>query len=500
MTKRLRGSVAVWAVVLGAMALLPVSAWAEPSVAVAKADADADSQTADDKINQLEALLDAQQAKIESLQARLEVVEGSSTEAARVAEVRKVVRELMADAGFRESLYPDVQQVGYNKGFYIKSADETFFLKINGYMHVRWTGQNRQTDNPRIPGRQKQDDINGFEIEDLFLIFSGHIHDPRLTYKIVAYGDTDLNHSWATYNAYINYKFAEEIQVTAGLVKLPFGRQALLSKSALHFVDRSVANEFFAIGRSIAAAVHGTLAKRVTYVMGVANGVANQNDSPSSDPLELDTNFAYAARLVGHLLGGPIMTEGDLAYSKDPQLEVGMSFGFNDDNGDQNPRAPYSIPDQIRRGRGIGGNAVADLTGTDYFQFGADAAFRYRGFSATAEYFLRTIDGDDELSAWELQTARSGAHHQQGGYVQAGYFIVPKKVEAVARLGGVWDNDGDNVWEYAFGVNYFPWSTYNVTLQADFTRMAEAPSSSSAANWSQNDEISMVRVQLQVKF
>jgi len=500
MTRRLRGSVVVWAAALGAIALLPVSAWAEPSVAVAKADEGADSQAVGDKINQLEALLEAQQAKIESLQAQLDVVEGDSTEAARVAEVRKVVRELMADAGFRESLYPDVQQVGYDKGFYIKSADETFLLKINGYFRVRWTGQNRQTDNPRVQGRQKQDDINGFEIEDLYMFFHGYIHDPKLTYKIVATGETDANHSWSTYTAYINYAFADELQVTAGLVKIPFGRQWLSSKSVLQFIDRSMATEMFGLGRSIAAAVHGTLAKRLSYVVGIANGVANQNDSPSSDPLELDTNFAYAARLVGHLLGKPITTEGDLAYSKDPQLEVGMSFGLGDDNGDLNPGAWYSIPDRIRRGRGIGGSAATDLTGTDYYQAGADAAFRYRGFSATAEYFLRTIDGEDEMSAWELHTGRSGAHHQQGGYLQAGYFIVPKKVEAVARLGGVWDNDGDDVWEYALGVNYFPWSSYNVMLQADFTRIAEAPSTSSAANWSQNDEISMVRVQLQVKF
>ncbi|MBN1341370.1 MAG: hypothetical protein JXQ73_01755, partial [Phycisphaerae bacterium] len=176
------------------------------------------------------------------------------------------------------------------------------------------------------------------------------------------------------------------------------------------------------------------------------------------------------------------------------------SFVYNDDNGDHHTSAPYSIPDRVRRGRGIGGNATADLTGTDLLQLGADAAFRYRGFSVTAEYWLRSIDGDSEFSEWELLTGRSDSTHQQGGHIQAGYFVVPKKVEVAARLGGIWDNNGDNVWACTFGVNYFPWGSYNVMLQADFTRMAEAPSSSSSANWSQNDEVNMVRVQLQLLF
>ncbi len=495
MARRVRRSAGAWLATLGILGMLPMVARAQASETVAKA---SDKAAVSDKISQLESLLEAQQAKIQSLTDRIESFENQSTDAVRAAEVRKVVRELLSDTDFRESLYPDIQQVGYDKGFYIKSADANFLLKINSYMHIRYTGQNRQTDNRRLQGRQKQDDISGFEIEDLYLIFTGYIHDPRLTYKIVATGETDAAHDWSTYEAWASYKFADEINVTAGLVTLPQGRQKLNSKSALQFVDRSMANEMFQLDRSIGVALHGTIAKRLTYVAGIANGVANHNDSPSRE--QLDTNFAYAARLAAHILGRPINTENDLAYSKDPQLEIGLSGGYNDDNGDSAPGAMYSIPDRIRRGRGIGGNAAADLTGTDYFQFGADVAFRYRGFSATAEYWVRSVSSDSDYSDWYRLTGRSDARHQQGGYIQAGYFIIPKKVELAARMGGVWDNDGDNAWEYAFGANYYPFSSYNFVLQADFTRIAEAPNTSTGANWGQNDEINMVRVQMQVKF
>jgi hypothetical protein len=281
-------------------------------------------------------------------------------------------------------------------------------------------------------------------------------------------------------------------------MKAPFGRQETTSKSALQFIDRSAANELFNLDRVILVGLHGRFAKRFQYVAAVANGIANRADSPSRE--QLDTNFAYISRLMAQILGKQIKTENDLAFSKDPRLEVGLSVAYNDDNGDRFARAPYSIPDRIRGGRGIGGNARVDLTGTDLFQFGADVAFRYRGFSTTAEYWVRSIDSDSKFSQWEQRTGKSDATHQQGGYIQTGYFVIPKKVEAVARLGGVWDNDGDDVWEYAFGLNYYPWRTHNFALQTDFTRIAEAPSRSASANWSTNDEINMLRVQLVLAF
>ena len=157
------------------------------------------------RLNRLQALVESQQETIGALESKLDLAGSQDWDAARVEEIKKVVREVIADADFRESLYPDVMQVGYDHGFYIKSSDETFLLNISGVMQVRWTGTNRQTDNRRLQGRNKQDDINGFEIEKLFLTFAGHIHTDKLTYQITVMGDTDLAHDWTTYYALVNY-------------------------------------------------------------------------------------------------------------------------------------------------------------------------------------------------------------------------------------------------------------------------------------------------------
>jgi hypothetical protein len=450
------------------------------------------------RLDELESLITAQRARIESLRAELYRVRQRSSEAARREEIRLVVRDLLADADYRAGLYPDVTQVGYDNGFYIKGADEDFLLRIYGFMKVRYTGIERQDDNPRLQGRQRQDDISGFQISDFRIYFMGHIHSPKLTYQMVMEGPTRQANEWRTYLAWINYQSTKELQFTAGLVKLPFGRQDPVNKSGIQFIDLALATEVFKPDRSVGAAIWGDLGTKLMYVVGAFNGVRNHDDVPSLD--QLDTDFAYAARLVAHVLGQPIRTESDLAYSKDPQFEVGLSFLYDDNNGDRNPGAFYSIPDRIRAGRGIGGNGMASLVGTDVCEFGADAAFRYRGLSITAEYFLRGIDGDNPRSQWELRTLRHDWTAQQGGYIQCGYFVVAKKIELAARLGGVWASGDDNAWEYAFDVNYFPWGTYNVMLQVDFTRIDEATATSSGGNWSQNDDVNMLRAQLQIRF
>jgi phosphate-selective porin OprO and OprP len=462
----------------------------------AKAAAPADLQN---RLDRLQTLVEQQQQTIEQLETKLNVANSTDMNAARVEEIKKVVREVMADGQFRESLYPDVVQVGYDHGFYIKSSDEAFLLNIQGLLQVRYVGNERQRDNPRIQGRNPQDDVNGFEISKLFLTFAGHIHTDKLTYQITVKGDTVVSNQWTTYYAFVNYEVVEEFQVQAGIMDIPQGRQFLTWDSKLQFCDRSLAEETFGLGQSAGVMFHGTLVKRVSYMAGVFNGIANPWDSPSRE--ELDTNFAYAARLVGHLLGQGIDDETDLEFSKDPKLDIGTSFYYNDDNGDRTgPGLLYNIPERIRSGRGIGGNAVTDATGTDYFGFGADVAFRYRGFSLTAEWFLRSVDSDSEYSPWFLMTTRDGSSHSQGGYIQAGYFIVPKRLEVAARMGGVWDNGDDNTWEYSFGVNYYPFGSHNFKIQADFTHIDEASVTSDWIDVNQNDSVNLFRVNLQAAF
>jgi len=474
------------------------------------------------RIERLEKMAVEQGQRLETLKAQAERVTAPSPSEVRVAEVRKIVAELMQDASFRESLYPAAVGGGYDqkRGFYIESDDQAFALNIKGYVQIRYNGIARQTDNRARQGYQKRDDVSAFEVERLFLVFYGHIHSPKVQYRILVDGGTtgigssgfteDMR--WFTYQAHIDYEYMKDQYITAGMFQPPFSVQFMTGGGVLQMVDRAMATYAFGFDRAMGVMAHGNLfERRMTYFAAITNGILNPNDSPSQE--QLDTNFAYHARLAYYLLGqGNSLAEfrsgypeSDLAYHKDPELRVGASFQFNDNNGDRGTGGPAAlfapVPDRIRSGRGIGGGELISSLGTQYYAFEVDSGFKYRGFSLNLAYYLRTIDGESEYSPWELRTGRSDSVHQQGGYLQAGYFLVPKKFEVFGRLGGIWDNGDDNAWEYGVGCNYFPFGSYNLRIAADIIRVEEVVAgASSSPNYSLNDELTMFRVMVQAGF
>ncbi len=381
--------------------------------------------------------------------------------------------------------------------FYIRHEQDgqSFELKIKGRIQFRYTGISRQSDNRNLVGKQWHDDRSGFEFERLRLSFTGHLWTKDLTYRIEVDGDTDGQHDVETQYAYVTYRFTDELHMRLGLYKAPFGRQETESVGRQQLVDRSVANEVFNLGRAVGAWLFGHLLnKELDWHVSISNGFGN----PGDDIRDVDTNFAYIARLVWHAVGDYGKGEPDLEFHQQPALDVGLSFAYNDDNGDTGgPLLLYQVPDVIRAGRV--GNGLSDTSGTDYYMFGTDASFKWRGFSAHAEYWVRAIDSDDWQSDWQRLSGHGNATHQQGGYIQLGYIIPKTKLEIVGRLGGVWDNDDDHCWEYGAGLNYYI-KGHDLKLQADVTRVSEVPISASRSNLELNDEITMIRVQLQAAF
>ncbi len=467
------------------------------SAALGQADSTAD------RMNQLESMVKAQQEQIASLQQTLAAQGAAGVEQMRVEEIKRVVQELFRDPEFRDQL---PLNAGYKDGFFIRSGDD-FLLKINGRMQARYTFYGKDGGN-RDPGSAlfgtHTGDRSNLAFNRIRLAFSGHMWDPAFTYRLELKADrTDdvsLQYAW------VNYQFRDEMGLRIGVFKLPFGRQETTSSAGLQFVDRSLANELFNAGRSMTAMLHGSvLDKRLDYGVALSNGI--DTNFAAGDEVDvfrsLDTNPAVTARAVYHVLydklGADFKGIPDLEYHKKPALDVGTSFAYSANKGDnRNFLLPYAIPDLLRGGPG--GYGLANTLDTQIAQWGADMAFKYLGFSLTAEYFLRMIDVKNNTAPLALLSRRDATRHQQGGYVQAGYFIVPEKLEAVARVGGVWDIEGDNVWEFAGGMNYYI-RGHNLKIQADVTSISELPVRSGAANfYNINDDIVMFRMQLQAAF
>ena len=84
---------------------------------------------------------------------------------------------------------------------------------------------------------------------------------------------------------------------------------------------------------------------------------------------------------------------------------------------------------------------------------------------------------------------------------QAGYFVVPKKLELVSRVGGVHIDNTNDSYEFAGGWNYYIYGQ-DLKLSMDLTYIDDLPITSSSANFDgvQNNSLMMLRTQLQFQF
>src|SRR5690606_3865225 len=99
---------------------------------------------------------------------------------------------------------------------------------------------------------------------------SGHVHDPRLQFKLLA----ELGDDGAPLrDYYLDYQFSKELALRAGQSKLQFVRSFLTSSRRLAFLERSIAVDALRYDRDVGVWLHGALfGDRLRYHGGVSNG------------------------------------------------------------------------------------------------------------------------------------------------------------------------------------------------------------------------------------
>ena len=467
----------------------------------------------DETIARLEAQLAAQQQCLDEFKERLVAATSQDEDAARVEVMKQQIREVLSEQEFRESLMPSMMQAGYDNGFYIKSSDDKFSMKINGFMQFRWTHYATSSSNRYLAPGLQRDDRTGFDVQRLRLQFAGNAWGEDLTYHLTMRGEAADGYDFVLHYAWLNYRFCDEFQVTAGDFQLASTRSALLADQyGLQFVDRGVYDAVFGLGTGVGVRFWGQLFdKKLEYFLDIVNSLnGDRNRTITNDPAELDSNPAILARLVWHAMGDDLGTwsiEGDMPKHDTPHLDIGFSYAFNDNQGDlRTTSIPFPMPRRFR----TGGFGLTSTNGLQINQFSFDAAFKYMGFSAIGEYALRLVDprraGRQPFTPWWLATGQGDTTTMHGAYVQVGYLLpipgLEDKLEAVARVGGISTlaNGQEGTWEYGAGLNYYIEGN-DVKLQADVVKVSEAPISSNYSSLANvNDDVLVFRVQLQVAF
>jgi hypothetical protein len=330
---------------------------------------------------------------------------------------------------------PHALKAVYNNGFNLTTADKKFELRITAAIQYRYTYM--QYDH-KIKGNDE--DYSNFYMRRARLWFDGNAFDPRLTYHF--HFQFEPQAAVNAHEAWIQYKFSDLFALRAGRDKIPYGTEFLASGFNLNFIDRSImygetdidkgngysrwpgsnqafglsaeqANTGFPIGGMCLYRSQGVMATGMTkakggstfqYEVGVWNGRDSRGNSNGAEGL------LYSARL-GYYPFGYIntLTEGDVDYSE--HFKVGILGSAYTDNKLHNKDAS--------------GASVPNYTTTDS-GYNASLLARYRGFSADLEWgwenyqLHRTLPGPTSFDRDGMRAA-------------FGYFIVPTRVEVVAR-------------------------------------------------------------------
>ncbi|MBW1990752.1 MAG: hypothetical protein JRI59_01210 [Deltaproteobacteria bacterium] len=388
--------------------------------------------------------------------------------------------------------------VGYRKGFFMQTPDGKFRTRIRLAFQPRFTYIDRDSDIHRqyLDGKNVNEDaINTsyFRMRRLRLFFDGNAFHKDLKYflHIQLEPDRGVNvHDANVYYTGIKNEYGSIIP-WVGRGKIPYSLEFWNSGFKLNFVERSIFsgendrnwpdnvapfsgpapgsnNKFhtggFTLYRSQGVMLMGDVnlwaPRNFRYWFGIWNGVNTRGLDNMNDD-----RFCYSGRILFAPLpnGGPtdseLFLQGDYNYHKSwPMFYILYSMYTNAD------RVSY-------QGR---------ATNAESYGYDLAACFKWRGFSLQWEGARETY----RLLNWFPNGADLAAH-REAWYIAAGYFLLPKRLEVVARYAyanRLKDRNPQNQWllpnttnimarndkgvlvnnavegilrEYTFGLNYY---------------------------------------------
>jgi len=343
------------------------------------------------------------------------------------------------------------------EGFTFTSADAKYQGAIGGFMQLRYTYA--ALDGSNNNSAKTTQDSSQFAMNRVKLFFSGYSLTPDLTYKLQLNitQSNILSTGKEIEEAYLNYRFIDAAQIRFGQDKVPFARQFIVSSANQQFIDLSHVATAFAPGYDNGLVLHGRIAGGLlSYATGVFGGVGQGMVATSDDN-------AIVARIAANPLGELKYTESDLDGSGQPLVSIGANYyGDRVKNG---ATTNLNIFSQSSGWAGIGAPLMpAKFAATeelDIDTFGCDAAFKWRGLYAQAEYFQGRIEGRSSHN-----TLRA-----QGFYGQAGYFVIAKRLEIAARYAYLDPNStvGNDRWVETTGAVSWYFDRHNLKIQGDYT-------------------------------
>lgn len=313
------------------------------------------------------------------------------------------------------------------KTFNILSSQK---LAIGGYLQTRYQSL------------QEKGKPDGFDIRRARFDIKGNF-SPSWEYRL----QTDFAVNTKIIDAYFAYKPYDFLKITGGQFLIPFSLESTTADSGLETIDRAQATGLVRRnkdvlgdqnGRDIGLQLSGSLFKTgsnrfiLDYYLAYFNGQGVNIGADKNDYKDL------AARIISHPLSF---------------LDFGVSYSNGYDNWATTAAKDiaYNTDKTIKT---LPTNAI--FTNQLQTRFAADLAINYNDFTLRAEY----------IQAQQGTYVKNGTTIQDGWYAQVGYFVLPKKLQFVAKydtydpaknsLGNTYNAKYENTTFYTLGANYYP--------------------------------------------
>ncbi len=449
------------------------------------------AESESDRLSKLEAAVKALQQENHALKREVSELKGSSHHPSA------------AKSTVDGKSYVETTQTEEKKSVYVTPGASETKLVLGGFIQGQYEAGDVSAYDGRFPGTITTKAKDRFRLRRARINLSGDFAE-HFDFKIE--GDFELNDGsltvrdaqgrtlasntnrvgFAATDVFINWHQLPEANIKVGQYKAPFGLEQLTPDTKLFTIERSQVTEALTPERQIGVQIWGKPFTNLwperkdllTYSAGIFNGTGRNTTTNDNN------EFMYVARAESQFFAGKLggmdtslKVGGDYLRSRDDKGTVVTPVG-NLIVGNDGSLSAFTLPSAGER------EAV-----------GVDASFHLGPFDLIGEYLNeefrpRTVAGiAPTFTEFEAN----------GYYITAGYFILPKKLQLVAKwesfdAGQVAD---DNVHSITGGVNYYIHGD-DLKLMADYVHTWSDYRSSHPQFG--DDEFDQLFVRLQVMF
>jgi FtsZ-binding cell division protein ZapB len=373
----------------------------------------------------------------------------------RAEQVRGTVRDVLADSSTRASLVAGGPTAGYDRNFFVASADGNFRLNLEGQIQVRYAYSHLPTAAlstqalrpPAASGVVPADESQianeyGFEIRRMQLNFFGNVFDPSLTYRVQVQYQRDAANSGQPIrfaDVWMQKALGDGFYFRAGQWKNFFNYEEITSSRTQQFVERSLVNEYFNT-KFVQGILLGWESDVVRLYASYNDGGANRDVGVLQSTGNL-TEWAFTGRAEWKFLGAWGQFRDMQGFRGTPFAAVwGAAVNWQRAAGDppslrQSPGNGTIIPGETQADRVTGVNVTSRAVSEQMtlLTWTTDLNLRGDGWSAWAAYSGNATFAGGRVGR---QQGVDGAL-SQGVVVQGGVFV-SNELELMARYEGLW--------------------------------------------------------------